>query len=74
MTVEATSDDAGSPDWLDITKAGYALSLNSTGNANFVDTSDILDFDNLNSSLVRVKIVATDATNGIQIHARQKAQ
>ena len=71
-TVEATIDDAGTPDWVDITPAGYELITNASGNASFVDTSFLLDFGNLNVSKVRVKSVTSDATNAVQYHIRRK--
>jgi len=72
-TIEVTLDDAASPDWLDITKAGFEMVTNTTNNTSFVDTSFVLDFDNLNVKAVRVKSVTSDATNGVQYHIRRKS-
>jgi len=67
-TIEATWDDAASPDWVDVTPAGYDLLTNATGGASFIDTNFALDFDQLNAKKVRIKSVTSDATNGVQYH------
>ena len=72
-TIEATLDGAVTPDWIDITLAGYDLLTNSIGNSSFVDKSFILDYDNLNVKTIRVKCVTADATNAVQYNVRQKA-
>ena len=74
LTVEGmTDDDDVSGDWIDITKAGYNLKDNSVGNASFVDVSGLLDFDNVNVRKYRVKVVTSDGSNHVQVHARRKA-
>jgi len=65
-TIEAKIDD--STDWVDITPAGFELATNATGAASFVDTSGIVDFDDLHVRTIRVKSVTSDATNGVQYH------
>jgi len=67
-TIEATWDDAASPDWVDITPAGYDLLTNVTGGASFIDTNFALDFDQLNAKKVRIKSVTSDGTNAVQYH------
>jgi|ETNvirnome_6_100_1030635.scaffolds.fasta_scaffold10614_3 hypothetical protein len=67
-TVEATWDDAASPDWVDVTPAGYDLLTNVTGGASFVDTNFALDFDQLNAKKIRIKSVTADGTNAVQYH------
>jgi len=67
-TIEATWDDAASPDWVDITPAGYDLLTNVTGGASFVDTNFALDFDQINAKKIRIKSVTSDATNAVQYH------
>lgn len=71
-TIEATcgSDPA---DFLDISKAGYELTTNTTGNGSFEDTNFIWDFENLNVQRVRVVINNSDATNNVQLNVRRKA-
>jgi len=65
-TIEAKIDD--STDWIDITPAGFELATNASGAASFVDTSGIVDFDDLHVKTVRIKSVTSDATNGVQYH------
>ena len=71
-TIEATcgSDPA---DFLDISKAGYELTTNTTGNGSFEDTNFIWDFENLNVQRVRVVVNNSDATNAVQLNVRRKA-
>lgn len=71
VTVEARQDDAGT--WLDITPAGYELLTNTLGNASFVDTNFIVDFDNLNMWRFRIRVVTSDATNAVGLWIRRKA-
>lgn len=71
FTVEAKIDN--STDWLDITKAGCELNTDTSGNASFVDTDGILQFENLNVRNVRYKIVTSDTTNALQLHHRKKS-
>lgn len=66
FTVEVKIDD--STDWVDITRAGYRLDDNTTGNASLVDQSFIMDFDDLHVRHIRIKSVTADATNGVQYH------
>lgn len=77
MTVEATNDeDSATADWVQI--YGYDTKNNSIINSLYVDdsasTTFAIDFDNLNYSLVRVKIVnAIDAaaSNTFIVKARR---
>lgn len=77
FTVEATTDDAASPDFIDITPAGYRLDTNTTGVGSIFVTSGtstgMMDWDELNVSKVRVKLVNNTATNSVQFHTRRKA-
>lgn len=68
VTIEATNDD----DWKDITKAGYDKLTDATGNTSFIDTSFMLDFDNLQSQKIRIKSITSDATNAVKYVARVK--
>jgi hypothetical protein len=78
MTIEGTSDDV-TPYWHDITQAGYNLGTNAAGSASFVagpgvTTQGILDFDEYNAKLIRVKLdVAGGALNTERIRMRRKA-
>jgi len=80
MTIEGTSDDV-TPYWHDsITPAGFELVTNATGAASFISPSGavvshgILDFDEYNGKLIRVKIVVSAANNcTARIYARRKA-
>ena len=76
MTVEAEQEasDESAPTWLDITPAGFDLSTNATGAASFVDLAGMVDFDNLNVMKFRIKIVASDSTNGVYVSIRQKSR
>jgi hypothetical protein len=69
-TIEATLDDASSPDWVDITKAGTDLITNIATGTSFVDTSFLLNFVNLPVKKWRVKSVTSDASNAVQYHAK----
>jgi len=75
LTLEAKTeeDDAVSSTWQDITKAGFNITNNSTGFASFVDISGIVDWDNLNVTAWRAKIVTSDSTNTVKVVSRQKA-
>lgn len=70
-TIEATLDDASSPDWADITKAGLDLISGAALNASFVDTNFVLDFSGLRVKAIRVKSVTSDASNGVQYHYKR---
>lgn len=71
VTVEARQNVNGT--WLDVTPAGYELLTNALGNANFVDTNFILDFDVFNVWRYRIKVVTSDATNAVGLWIRRKA-
>ena len=71
VTIEATLDDDGTPDWIDITPSGYLLNADSTGNASFTDVSGIVDFDGLNVQKVRVKLDG-DGDSDAQIHIKRR--
>ncbi len=75
LTIEAIQDEEVevSPTWIDITRAGFDITTASNGASNFIDSSKILDFDNLNVSKFRVKIVTSDNTNGVKIVVRIKS-
>lgn len=70
-TVEATIDDASSPDWVDITMAGLDLITGVALNASFTDTNSMLDYSGLKVKAIRVKAVTSDATNGVQFHFKR---
>jgi hypothetical protein len=80
LTVEATDDDV-TPTWHDITMAGYELQTNAVGAASFVTAiagtlNGILDFDELNVKLWRIKIVSSNggaAVSTVKLFARRKA-
>jgi len=73
MTVEATNDDASSPDWIDITRAGTELSQFSTDNVNFQGRGGILQYTSLNVKKVRIKSITADTNNAVQYHIRKTA-
>lgn len=70
VTIEAWNDDAG--DVIDITKSALSMLNGVTGAASYVDQSDILDLEGLNVEKVRIKVVTSDATNGVQLHIRRR--
>jgi hypothetical protein len=78
MTVQATSDDV-TPNWHDVTMAGYEQTVDATGAASFVGTpalaaQGILDFDEWNVKLWRIHVVTGAAVNcTARIWARRKA-
>lgn len=72
-TVEATCDESAVPAFADITKSGFDLITNADNNASFVDTSFLLDYDNLNVRAIRLKIVTSDGTNSVKVIANLKA-
>lgn len=65
VTVEAKIDD--STDWADVTLGANNL-ITNTHAASYVDTSGMLQFKDLWVRNVRVKVVTSDATNGVQLH------
>lgn len=67
-TVEATNDDAASPDWSDITLAATNLITGAGATASYVDTNFFLRFNDLRVKKVRVKSVTSDASNAVQYH------
>ena len=72
FTVEATNDDAASPDWFDVTTLGLLLSTGDPGAASITNTSDGLVFRQFNFQKWRVKVVQiTGAQNG-QVHVRRR--
>lgn len=80
MTVEATSDDV-TPYWHDVTMAGYELVTNAIGVGSYAAvgaavSQGILDFDELNVKLWRIKLVVSGvgAQNcTARIYSRRKA-
>jgi len=78
MTFEGTSDDV-TPYWHPITPAGYCLGLDATGAASYISlgaavNESIVDYDECNCKLIRVKIVVSAANNcTARIYARRKA-
>ena len=73
VTIEVEQENSDdTPSWDDITPVGYDLITNATGAASYVDTSAVIDFDNLNVMKFRVKAITSDATNSILITSRQK--
>jgi hypothetical protein len=74
-TIEVTNLDApvsASTDWIDITKAGYELSTNTSGNASFVDVNFILDYDRLNVKAIRIKSINSDTSNVVEYYINRK--
>lgn len=71
MTVEAKNDD--STDWVDITKSGTNMNLNTASHASYADMGTIVNFTNLRVRNVRIKSVTSDATNGVQYHVKYTA-
>jgi len=79
VTVEATDDDV-TPYWHDISPSGYERVTNAVGVASYANVAGaavqgIWDFDELNSKLVRVKIVsdAGGAVSTVRLYVRRKA-
>ena len=72
MTIEA-SNDSGFTTPKDITLSGNELVSGTNGYVSFNNSDGIVDFDNLNVSYVRVKLVISNATNTVKIISRKKA-
>ena len=78
MTIEGTSDDV-TPFWHGITMAGYNLPTNAAGAASYASVGAValdgmLDFDEYNGKLIRVKTVVSAAFNcTARIYMRRKA-
>jgi hypothetical protein len=72
VTIEAANDFAFAVP-KDITKSGSDLITNSNGFTSFTAQSALLDFDNLNVTYVRVKLVISNPVNSAVIVARRKA-
>jgi hypothetical protein len=72
VTLEASSD-ATFTNPKDITLSGTELVSAVVGFLSFSNDSVIVDFDNLNVSYVRVKLVISNATNSAKIISRKKA-
>lgn len=79
LTLEATSDDV-TPFWHDVTRSGYLVTNPAAGGAasyasvGAVAADGILDWDELNVKLYRVKIVVNAANNcTARIYSRRKA-
>jgi hypothetical protein len=73
-TIEATNDDAASPDWLDITKSFTDLVTNTSGNASYVDVNFILaptGRDVLSVKAIRIKSVTSTSTNVVKYNIRR---
>lgn len=73
-TIEATNDDASSPDWVDITKSFIDMITAVAGGASFVDVNFLLSLANkdvLNVKAIRIKSVTSDATNAVQYNIRR---
>lgn len=75
MTIEATNDeDSTNADWVQI----YGFDSNGNAMVNTITVTNgtvtyALDFDNLNYSLFRIKLVTSGATNTVIIKSRRKA-
>lgn len=67
ITFEASHDGTN---FTDITKAGYSLNTNATGAASFIDKTDIVDFDGIDTKRFRVKSVTADASNAVLLTTR----
>ena len=81
LTVEATSDDV-TPYWHDVTRSGYLVTNPGAGGAASYVTAiagtldGILDWDELNVKLYRVKIVSSNggaAVSTLRLYSRRKA-
>ena len=70
-TIQATYDTAAVPTWYDVSLAAYNPITNATGVASWVDTGAIQDYPDANVTAFRVKIVTSDATNGIKLAIRR---
>lgn len=72
VTIEATNDDAASPDWNDITDSLYNWITGGTRYASsWVDTNFFFQIDNCNWKNIRIKSITSDATNGVQYNVRR---
>jgi hypothetical protein len=73
-TIEATNDDAASPDWFDITKSFTDLVTNTSSNASYVDANFILaptGRDVLSVKAIRIKSVTSTSTNVVKYNIRR---
>lgn len=79
LTVEVTNDeDRAAGDWIDITMGGYRPDDDTSGNASITVSNGTetfaIDFDNLNYSYYRVKVViAASSTNTVVVKQKKKA-
>jgi len=75
FTVEAKIDD--STDWIDITPAAYSLATNTVGNSSFAVTNGtitgLLSLEGLRVRNVRLVVIASGATNSVQLHTKRSA-
>lgn len=71
LTFEASNDSAFTTPQ-DVSKAGYDLKNNALGTASWTDPQTIVDFDNLNTRYIRVKVIG-DGSNTLKITARRKS-
>jgi hypothetical protein len=73
-TIEATNDDAASPDWVDITKSFTDLITATGGNATYVDANFLLaptGRDILSVKAIRIKSVTSTSTNVVKCNIRR---
>jgi hypothetical protein len=73
-TIEATNDDAASPDWFDITKSFTDLVTNTSSNASYVDVNFLLaptGRDVLSVKAIRIKSVTSTSTNVVKYNIRR---
>ncbi len=62
------SNDADDPgNWSDMTKAELNLVDNSTGSVSFVDTDHFAHNENLTGKKIRIKVVASDGSNAVEL-------
>jgi len=73
LTIEAAQDpDGDTAQWVNITQGAYDVGTDAKGNASYIsDLDGILNLDKLNVMRWRVKIVTSDATNGVYVTAKQ---
>jgi len=72
LTVEVRNSLTGT--WIDITPTGYELGTNSVGAVSITDATGnfCLNFDNLNVSLIRFKLIIDNATNTNELDFRAR--
>lgn len=67
VTVEASEDDTGTNNFVDITESVTSMKLGTHSAASYVDQTDILSLHNINVRRLRWKVVTSDNTNTVKI-------